>query len=127
MSEDKPGMHHSAPGELFEFARKMRDNPTEAEKRLWEALKNRTLDGYKFRRQHPIGQFIVDFYCHSKLLVIEVDGSHHELEDQKKYDEQRTELLTSAGIREIRFTNEEVLNDFETVLQNIREVLDGLE
>jgi len=65
--------------------------------------------GYKFRRQHPIHKFIVDFYCHKLKLIIEVDGKYHESEGQKNSDLERSELLTFQGIKIIRFTNEEVL------------------
>lgn len=121
-----PGMHQDAPPRIFQFAEKNRCKLTPTEALLWNALKNKQLGGYKFRRQHPISRFIVDFYCHSKRLAIELDGGYHNNPDQKAYDAYRTGELTSAGIREIRFQNEAVWEDFWGVLERIWEELDGL-
>ena len=117
-------MHCGAPPELFEFARKNRDSPTEAEAMLWEVLKRNSLAKNKFRRQHPIGKYIVDFYCHAKRLAVEIDGGYHLKAAQKLYDEYRTAELNRLGIREIRFTNEDVLNDFWGVLEGIWNALE---
>jgi len=78
------------------------------------------LKGFKFRRQHPIGAFIVDFYCAKGKLVIEIDGPLHL--DQKEYDEYRTEWLETNGFQVIRFTNRQVIDEVETVLKRIREI-----
>ncbi len=98
-------------------ARRLRQHLTPAELQLWSVLRCRQLAGFKFRCQHPVGRFIVDFYCPSCKLVIEVDGDIHT--QQKVYDEVRTEQLQSFGYRVLRFTNEEVLSDLQTVLVRI--------
>src|SRR5690606_14257621 len=97
-----------------------------AEIRLWEELKSNKIDGYKFRRQHPIHKFIADFYCHKLKLIIEVDGKYHESEEQKISDLERSRLLTFQGIQVLRFTNEEVLNDIELVLKRIRKEIESI-
>lgn len=106
---------------LLEHAKKMRSLPTAAENKLWLELKSKALDGFKFRQQHLIGDYIVDFVCLSKSLVIEVDGSIHDL--QQEADAERTKVLNEKGFDVIRFTNEEVLNDIEKVLATIKETL----
>ena len=103
-----------------------RQNPTEAERFLWEQLRNKQLAGYKFRRQHIIGDVIVDFVNLDKKLVIEVDGGYHHVPDVKEYDILRTNYLNEKGYRVIRFTNEEVLGHSERVLGRIKEVLSSL-
>lgn len=102
---------------LIEKAKENRNNPTEAEAALWSQLKNKQLDGYKFRQQHLIDDFIVDFVCLSKKLVIEVDGGIHE--ETKEYDEHRTAILAEKGFKVLRFKNEEVLGDIDAVLEQI--------
>ncbi len=77
----------------------------------------------KFRRQHPLGKYIIDFYCHAKRLAVEVDGAYHLTTERKLYDEYRTAELSRLGIREIRFTNDDVLYNFSTVLDEIRDAL----
>lgn len=99
------------------FAQENRSNPTEAEKRLWYFLRKRNVGGYKFRRQHVIDNYIVDFYCKEKLLIIEVDGDEHK--NNKTYDEIRTRYLESKGFRVLRFWNSEVYNEIENVLELI--------
>ena len=98
-------------------ARALRQRATEAERILWEHLRNRRLHGLKFRRQHPIGPYIVDFYCAAHRLVVEIDGPIHE--GQREQDALRSEYLTMYGYRVLRFTNEEVLRDTESVLKRI--------
>jgi very-short-patch-repair endonuclease len=105
--------------ELRIRARELRQPLTQAEQVLWERLRNFQLGGFKFRRQHPIGAFIVDFYCAQVRLVIEIDGSSHL--DQKDYDDYRTGWLELNGFRVIRFTNSEVGEEIETVLEVIGE------
>ena len=107
---------------LIEEAKRMRKEPTEAEAALWELLRDKKL-GDKFRRQHLIDDFIVDFVCLSKNLIIEVDGGYHNDLTQKEYDEQRTLFLNEKGFRVIRFTNEEVLGNTEAVLKEIKQEL----
>ncbi len=104
---------------LKEFAEKNRKNPTTAELILWEQLKSKQLEDYKFRRQHIIGKYITDFVCLSKKYVIEIDGLIHQLPENKESDKIRTEWLESHNFRVIRFTNEQVLQDLESVLNTI--------
>ena len=94
-------------------------NPTEAEKVLWESLKTKQLDGYKFRREHIIDEYIVDFVCLAKNLVIEVDGGYHNHPEIQEADTFRTENLENLGFRVIRFTNEEVMGNIDSVLEKI--------
>jgi len=106
---------------LRPLAQQMRLKPTAAENVLWQHLRNRQLDGYKFRRQHAIDRFIVDFYCENAALIIEVDGAIHQytvLEDTI-----RQEFLESLGLCVLRFTNEQVINHLDTVIKQIKDVL----
>jgi len=116
-------------GDNFHFleqkAKEMRENMTEAETVLWEALKSKHI-GDKFRRQHIIGNFIADFVCLSKRLVIEVDGGYHTDDTQQGLDEGRAEELKQLGFEVIRFTNEEVLNNLDKVVHQITEKLSSL-
>ncbi|AWG21128.1 leucine--tRNA ligase [Flavobacterium faecale] len=108
---------------LLEKAKEMRNNPTEAEKTLWLSLKSKALD-YKFRQQHLIADYIVDFVCLSKKLVIEVDGSIHD--SQVEADEERTKVLNEKGFKVIRFKNEEILRNLPGVLDTITIELDNI-
>jgi very-short-patch-repair endonuclease len=113
-------MFIDAKSELFRLARNYRNNPTEAEKILWEHLRKFRSEGFVFRRQHPIVFFIADFYCHMIKLVIEVDGDYHLNNQTCDYDDSRSGELERYGINVIRFTNAEILNDFELVISRIR-------
>jgi len=99
-------------------ARILRKEMTAAEKRLWLYLNNRGMCGIKFRRQHPISGFIVDFYCPKNRLAIEIDGEIHD--NQKEHDTARQSILESQGIRFLRFRNQEVLNNIDMVLKTIK-------
>lgn len=101
----------------LEFARHLRRDATEAENKLWYHLRDRRLGGLKFRRQVPIGPYIVDFLCKSQRLAVELDGSQHLL--QQTYDAERTECLRRSGVRVLRFWNADVLSDLESVLETI--------
>lgn len=101
--------------------REMRQEPTAAERRLWEHLRDKRLDGHKFRRQHVIDRFIVDFYCHTEKLIIEIDGDIHLLTEEE--DALRQEHLEQLGFRVIRFTNDQVFHEIESVLETIRVAL----
>lgn len=103
---------------LEEAAWRLRQNLTPAEARLWRSLRNRQLEGLRFRCQHPVGRFILDFYCPSQKLAIEVDGSVHD--EQVEYDAVRTKQLEAYGYRVLRFTNEAVMGDLDGVLEEIR-------
>jgi 5-methyltetrahydrofolate--homocysteine methyltransferase len=100
-------------------AKEMRNKPTEAEKMLWNVFSNKNFEGVKFRRQHVIGEYIVDFVCLEKRIVIEVDGSIHNLREQIEHDKQRTEWLESKGFKVVRFSNQQVLNDVFIVMELI--------
>lgn len=104
-------------------AREMRNKPTDAEKMLWNVLSGKGLDGFKFRRQHIIGEYIVDFVCLEKRLVIEVDGSIHNVPEQMEHDKIRTEWLKSKGFKVIRFSNDQVLSNIFNIIDSIRKEL----
>ena len=112
------GMHDGATPRVFKNAAKLRSNMTEPEIKLWEYLKTKPL-GYKFRRQHPISGYVLDFYCHKLKLSIEIDGGYHQNKEQKDKDAERTEYLNSVGITEYRFTNKDILNRFAESLEFI--------
>lgn len=115
-----PKRNPSIHGGVLSHAREMRKAPTKAEELLWEALRFNQLYT-RFRRQHPIGGMILDFYCHDAKLGIEVDGSTHDTEIQQEHDEDRTDkLYEDYGIRVIRFTNEQVLHHLSFVLSSIQ-------
>ncbi len=106
-------------GLLKNFVNEHRSNPTETEKILWEILRGKKLDGYKFRRQHIIGNFIADFVCLSANLIIEIDGLIHQTPENKISDAERTLELNKFGFEVLRFTNEQVINETEFVLNTI--------
>lgn len=99
-----------------EIAKKLRQNMTDAEKLLWYHLKNKQLNGYKFRRQEPIGDYIVDFVCYSCHIVIEADGGQH-LDSEK--DKERDNWLNSQGFRVLRFWNNDIISNIEGILEVI--------
>ena len=103
--------------QALQNAKQLRQHQTEAEKKLWSRLRNRQLANLKFRRQVPIGSYIVDFYCQECLLIIELDGGHHLL--QQEYDQIRTHYLQAQGLTVLRFWNHDILNDTEAVLVQI--------
>ena len=109
----------------FENARVLRQKSTNAESRLWEQLRNRKLNGFKFRRQHPIQNYIADFYCCDKKLVIEVDGAYHHDPEIMENDLIRTKELNDLGVRVIRFTNEQVIDEMYFVLESILTVINS--
>ncbi len=96
------------------FARDLRQQATNAEQRLWQRLRNRQILNAKFRRQHPIPPYVVDFVCLDKKLVIEADGGQHL--DQREHDEKRTAFLEARGFRVLRFWNDEILEQMDVVL-----------
>ena len=109
MNELDKTMYFGAKPDILEKAKVLRKNMTDAEKVLWERLKNKQVLNLRFRRQHPIDIFIADFYCHTVRLVIELDGKIHKT--QKEYDEGRTAEMEQFDIQVIRFRNEEIEND----------------
>lgn len=116
------GMHDGATPSVFKNAVRLRENMTKAEIKLWEYLKTKPL-GFKFRRQHPIAGFVLDFYCHKLRLSIELDGEYHLKPEQKEKDRDRTEYLKGIGIHEIRFTNIEIMADFKKTIKLIENIL----
>jgi len=122
--EQKPKKYHTARKSSYHLFQKLaverKKQTTPAERILWESLRGKKLDGFKFRRQHVIDEFIVDFVCLSKKLVIEVDGKYHLSSDVKEADALRTKVLEEdLGYKVIRFTNEEVIGNTDTVLDTI--------
>ena len=107
---------------LKEFAKNNRREMTESERVLWEALRKLKC-GYHFRRQHSIGDYIADFICLKKNLVIEVDGGYHAEPIQQQNDQWRTDYLESKGYTVIRFKNEEISNNLHEVIMRLKEVL----
>ena len=103
---------------MTQIARQLRNTTTPSEERLWQTLRKRQLDGRKFRRQVPIGPFVVDFYCSSERLIVEVDGPIHEF--QREADCQRERMLESLGLRFVRVTAAEVEDDLPGVIEKIR-------
>jgi very-short-patch-repair endonuclease len=112
-------LHWGSRGKVFSNARDLRLNTTEAENILWNAIRNKRLNGTKFRRQHPIGRYIADFYCHEARLIIEVDGEIHNTIDSQEYDKNRSQVLEELDIKVIRFTNFEILNNLDEILIQI--------
>ena len=110
----------------FSNARELRKSMTKAEVILWERLRNRKLNGVKFRRQHPISGFIADFYSHEARLILEVDGDIHNLSEHKEHDDGRTYELEKLGITVLRFKNNEIFNNIEEVLCRISLFLNTL-
>ena len=115
--------HQNASVDNFGNAKTLRKVLTPAERKLWNAIRNGKLDGYKFRRQHPIGRFYLDFYCHEKKLCIEVDGTIHNLKENQEYDKSRTAELERMEIKVIRVKNKQVMSNLSWVLAEIRKHL----
>ncbi len=107
----------NSPHYIIELAQEMRRNLTRCEALLWNELKEKKLQNCKFRRQHPVYRYILDFYCHEKKLAIEIDGEIHQ--NRSNQDEFRDKYLESVGIKTLRITNEEILQDMDKVLTKI--------
>lgn len=107
--------------ELKDRRRELRRKQTEAEKLLWQKLRNKQLAGLKFFRQYSVGRYILDFYCPTLKLAVELDGGHHGLPEVAAYDEARSEYLKGLGIEVLRFWNDDVLKEMEGVLLKISE------
>ncbi|MBI1330097.1 MAG: DUF559 domain-containing protein [Alphaproteobacteria bacterium] len=102
-----------------DFARKLRRDQTDVERKLWQALRGRAFHGFKFRRQQPIGPYIADFVCFDRKLIIELDGGQHGLPEVADYDSARTKRLEEDGFRVLRFPNHELNTNFDGVLEGI--------
>jgi very-short-patch-repair endonuclease len=109
------------------LARDLRKNQTFAEQILWSRLRSRQLSGFKFRRQHPIDNYILDFYCSKAHLAVEIDGGQHAEEENMKRDEQRTANLNQRGIRVIRYWTNYVLENIDDVIDDIYAILSEME
>ena len=112
-------MYFGAKPDIFKLAKELRKLETEAEKILWSQLNRNQLLGLQFRRQHPINRFIADFFCPKIKLVIEVDGSIHDIPEYQAHDIGRSEVLNDFGITVIRFTNEQILNEIDSTIKQI--------
>lgn len=116
-------MYKKLPENILANARSLRGKQTDAENFIWMFLRDRRMAGFKFRRQHPIERYILDFYCHEAKLAIELDGGGHNEEVSKEFDRLRSSELENAGIHVVRFWNNEVLKDCVAVLECIYRLL----
>ena len=105
--------------QLLEFAKSMRHTATDAENLMWQVLRAKHFMNLKFRRQHVIKPYIVDFYCHEIGLVIELDGSQHGMDDTVEYDAERTKFLEALGLTVVRYWNHDVLGQTDVVLDDL--------
>ena len=112
--------------EIQQRRRHLRNFATEAEQRLWLVLRKRSLCGLKFRRQYSVGKYIVDFYCPSLRLAIEVDGAHHYTPEQSIYDAERTKYVESRNIKVVRVTNAEVQRHLDEVVDYLTTIISKL-
>lgn len=106
----------------IEKSRQLRKNMTLQERKLWNIIKDRQFFGYRFRRQFPIGQYIVDFICREKKIILEIDGGQHNEDINIYYDNKRTEYLMSEGYKVIRFWNNDIDNNIEGVYEKLKEI-----
>lgn len=109
--------------EKYVVARKLRKNMTNQEKKLWYYLRKRFINNCRFRRQYPIGNYVVDFICREKKLIIEIDGGQHNQDEIKEYDELRSKYLESKGFKVIRFWNNDIDTNIESVVNEISKLL----
>jgi len=104
------------------FARQLRSNPTDAERKLWRMLRLKQMGGFRFRRQQPVGPYVVDFFCPAAKLVVELDGDQHGADEKMAYDAARTQWLENHGYKVLRFANSEVFkgNILEAIWHDVR-------
>jgi very-short-patch-repair endonuclease len=121
-----PAYYYNADEETVDFAKKLRKQMTLTEKLLWEKLRRKSISGVKFRRQHPIGFYIADFYCHEARLVIEVDGAIHSLPGRKEHDGNRDAEMKRLGIQVLRFSNDEIQNNLDNVIKLIEKEINQI-
>lgn len=121
--EDGGPIHNRS--ELKERRKELRNNATPAERLLWRALQHGNLVGYKFRRQHSVGFYILDFFCPSERLAVELDGDSHFTAEAQAYDRERTAYLNALNIRVLRFLNTDVYDDLDAVCGRILEEIGG--
>jgi very-short-patch-repair endonuclease len=105
--------------ELLVFACKLRQEHSDPERFMWALLRDRRFCGFKFRRQHPVKPYVLDFYCPAARLAIELDGGQHNTDAARRYDESRTKFIATEGIEVLRFWNHDVLKDIDAVLEAI--------
>ena len=111
------------PHSIVDLARQMRRSPTLSESELWTHLRDRRLSGAKFRRQAPLGRYIADFYCANANLVVELEGTIHDEEQQRQYDNIRNQIIQAMGIKVLHFRNKDVIENLEEVLAEIEMAL----
>ena len=116
-------LYKGAKPSAYKYAKDLRTTSTQAEQKLWSFLRNRQLKGKKFRRQHAIAGFVLDFYCNECKLAIELDGNFHNNKEAKDYDKARTAALNEFSITVIKFWNDDVMKNIEIVLKRIEEHL----
>jgi very-short-patch-repair endonuclease len=116
-------LHAGANPYLFKYAKDLRKRQTDAEKIVWEMLRDRRFQNLKFRRQHPIFDFVADFYCHSLKLIVEIDGGYHDLPEQVRYDQERDQYFEEYSYNVMRFPNKDVLFDLKSVRKRLREYI----
>ena len=119
-------MFYAASRNTFEMAHALRKNMTDAEKILWKRLKDKRIFRVKFRRQHPVDIFVLDFYCHELKLALEVDGEIHLSAEMREYDEGRTYELEKFGIKILRFTNEQIFENLDEVQVTILKIISDI-
>jgi very-short-patch-repair endonuclease len=119
-------MYFGAKPAIFKLAKELRKAETEAEIILWSKPNRNQILGLQFRRQHPINIFIADFYCVRIKLLIEVDGSIHEITEYQEHDQSRSEILNDFGITVIRFTNEQIIEEIDSTIEQIKTVAQKL-
>jgi cyclase len=120
----KTTMFYGATPEIFEHAKALRNTLTETEGMLWECLSGNKL-GVRFRRQHPLSRYIADFYCHEKNLVIELDGSIHNLPEHIAADKERDMEMQQLGLKVLRFTNKQVYSNLQGVVSTIKRTIEN--
>ena len=116
-------MKRDTPKYIVQVSKELRQNQTNAEKIIWDKIRGSRLKGYKFRRQYAIGRYIADFYCCEARLVIELDGRIHNQTEIKEYDQIRQNEIEGRNITIIRFSNEEVYKEIESVLTKVASIL----
>ena len=121
-AEEYP-IYFGASVEMLRLAGDLRRTMTSSEKKIWPYLRSKALSGHRFRRQHPIKDFIVDFFCYDVMLAVEIDGEVHQEAFQKERDKERTVILNKLGIRVLRFTNSEIEHQIDAVIDTIQNEL----
>jgi imidazole glycerol-phosphate synthase subunit HisF len=120
-------MYHNASKHLMDRATALRQRETKAEQAFWKMVRENQIKGYKFRRQHALSCYVVDFYCHKLQLVIELDGSIHDLEEIIEKDITRQKAIESLGLRVYRFSNSDVLEHPSKVIQRLLQIIEDFE